>query len=118
MLIGYLLLTAYGCTGGGGGGSSAGSGSGGLAGAAINVSDPSLPEDKSSSNEEGGLAIQSEGPSDNNEGPSDNTDNSGGQNTNNGVTIAKIHNPEPASMFLLGGGLAAMRCFKKKRKIQ
>ena len=33
-----------------------------------------------------------------------------------GDTIALVHNPEPASMFLLGGGMAAMAYLKRKNK--
>ena len=33
-----------------------------------------------------------------------------------GTTIATIHNPEPATMLLIGGGLMAMRYYKTKKR--
>ena len=109
-ILGCLLLTTYGCIGGGGGGSSSGPGgsSAGLAGASIDIggsfNENSLNENGDPGNQEG------DGPAGNEEGGSTNTQSDGG------VTIAKIHNPEPATMFLLGSGLMAVRCYRKRSK--
>ena len=35
-----------------------------------------------------------------------------------GAGIASIHNPEPASMLLVGGGIATMAYFKNKIKVR
>ena len=94
ILIFSLLLCAYGCNGGGGGSSSISSAIDGFAGG-------------SGENTEGSVGSLENG----NSGSSE----SGGDSD---AAIATIHNPEPATMLLLGSGLAALRFYRNKYKFK
>lgn len=87
-ILSVLLPFVYGCQGGGGGGA-AGGGGGSL------------------SSLVGGGGVG---------GGSIGDGFTGGGSFVTGENLATIHNPEPATMLLLGSGFAAMAFYKAKRK--
>lgn len=90
-ILSVLMPFVYGCGGGGGGGSSLSGLTGGV---------------------DGGSSI----------GGVDGGSTIGGFNTfasispDGGQSLASIHNPEPATMLLISGGLAAMAFYKNRQR--
>ena len=108
LLISVLIFFAFGCNGAGG---SEGGGSGNPSAGSAGSENPGNLGSQSDNDSANALAFET-GPQFTQEGAgSGNNQNDGG---GVGVTIAKIHNPEPSTMLLMGSGLAALRFYRKK----
>ena len=108
LLISVLILIAFGCNGAGGGeGGGSGNPSTGTAGLENPGSLGSQSDNDSNNALEAGSLFTQEG-----EDSGNNQNDGGGV----GITIAKIHNPEPSTMLLMGSGLAALRFYRRKFK--